>query len=208
MPRLSSPRGAHRNENGEHTYRAIVEAATEVLATQGWRAASVAAVASRAGVTRGAIQHHFKDRQGLFTASVKHVLESRIQDIVELQGTSVDEADRTRAIVRAVVDMHIGTNFAAGLQLCMAAADDPALRPQVAAMELEVGARGFWALVERLGLNGNDATVRATVQAFLDSARGLGLAAMLNDDSQRRATVCDRWAVMLDDLRAEDPAGG
>ncbi|MEV6217466.1 hypothetical protein [Nocardia sp. NPDC051833] len=87
------------------------------------------------------------------------------------------------------------------LQLCIAASDDPVLTPRVAAMELEVGARGFWALIELLRLDGNDRTVRTTVQAFLDSARGLGLAGMLNDDTRRRGHVADRSAHMLDDLR-------
>ncbi|NUS44454.1 MAG: TetR/AcrR family transcriptional regulator [Mycobacteriaceae bacterium] len=190
-----------QNENGIATYRRIVEAALDVLATRGWRHASVAEVAHAAGVTRGAIQHHFKDRDGLFTAAMQYVMDERIRRIEELRPAAGSGGERTREIVHTVVDMHQGATFAAGLHLCVAAAADPNLTDRVAAMELEVGARGFWAIIELLGLNGNDPTVRTTVQAFLDSARGLGLAGMLNDDSRRRAKVADRWADMLDELR-------
>lgn len=190
-----------QNENGIATYRRIVEAAFEVLATRGWPHASVAEVAQAAGVTRGAVQHHFKDRDGLFTAAVEHVMDERIRQVEALQDAEYPDGERTRDIVRTIVDMHQGPTFAAGLQLCMAASGDPALSPRVAAMELEVGVRGFWTVIHLLRLDGNDPKVRTTVQAFLDSARGLGLAAMLNDDSRRRAAVADRWAEMLDELR-------
>ncbi|MFD6452934.1 TetR/AcrR family transcriptional regulator [Nocardia sp. NPDC060220] len=197
----SPGRKPRQNENGIATHQRIVEAALDVLATRGWRNASVAEVAERAGVTRGAVQHHFKDRDGLFTASVRHIMDTRIRDIEEYQHTVTPGPTGTRDIVHKIVDLHQGPTFKAALQLCIAASDDPVLAPRVAAMELEVGARGFWALIEMLGLDGNNPTVRTTVQAFLDSARGLGLAGMLNDDSRRRGNVADRWAQMLDELR-------
>ncbi|WP_278262112.1 TetR/AcrR family transcriptional regulator [Nocardia sp. AG03] len=197
----ASARRRPQNENGVATHQRIVDAALDVLATRGWRNASVAEVAERAGVTRGAIQHHFKDRDGLFTASVQHIMQTRIQEIEDFQHTIVPGPDSTREVVHRIVELHQGPTFKAALQLCIAASDDPVLAPRVAAMELEVGARGFWALIELLGLDGNKPTVRTTVQAFLDSARGLGLAGMLNDDSRRRGKVADRWAQMLDELR-------
>ncbi|MCC3313611.1 TetR/AcrR family transcriptional regulator [Nocardia africana] len=197
----TSPRRKPHNENGIATHQRIVDAALDVLATRGWRNASVAEVAERAGVTRGAIQHHFKDRDGLFTASVQHIMQTRIQEIESFQHTVAPGPGSTREIVHRVVELHQGPTFKAALQLCIAASDDPVLAPRVAAMELEVGARSFWALIELLHLDGNNPTVRTTVQAFLDSARGLGLAGMLNDDSRRRNHVADRWAQMLDELR-------
>ncbi|WP_078322465.1 TetR/AcrR family transcriptional regulator [Mycobacteroides chelonae] len=189
-----------QNENGIATHQRIIEAALDVLATRGWGNASVAEVAARAGVTRGAVQHHFKDRDGLFTASIQHLYDSRIRQIEALADADHPDGQRTRDIVHTIIDLHQGADFKAALQLCIAAADDRTLQPRVAAMELEVGARGFWAIVDLLGLDGHNHIVRTTVQAFLDSARGLGLAGMLNDDARRRSQVADRWADMLDEL--------
>ena len=197
----ANARGRPQNENGVATYQRIVDAALDVLATRGWRHASVAEVAERAGVTRGAIQHHFRDRNGLFTASLNYIMDTRIREIETFQQIVTPGPGSTREIVHRIVALHQGPTFKAALQLCIAASDDPVLAPRVAAMELEVGARGFWALIELLGMDGNNPTVRTTVQAFLDSARGLGLAGMLNDDSRRREQVADRWAQLLDELR-------
>ncbi|MFD0853635.1 TetR/AcrR family transcriptional regulator, partial [Actinomadura adrarensis] len=40
--------------------------------------------------------------------------------------------------------------------------------------------------------------VRETVQATLDLMRGLGLAALLTDDSARRSRLLRQWATTLD----------
>ncbi|WP_378741883.1 TetR/AcrR family transcriptional regulator [Nocardia brasiliensis] len=190
--------------DGAATHRRIVEAALEVLAERGWRNASVDEVAKRAGATRGAVQHHFKDKNGLFAASVQHILDLRIEQIEALAAIEHTAAeDRTHRIVQTVVEMHVGPLFAAALQLCVAAANDDTLRNRIAAMELEVGARGFWALIDLLELDGSKAKVRTTVQAFLDAARGLGLAAMLNDDSARRRQVTKRWVELIDEVRSQ-----
>ncbi|AMT71190.1 TetR/AcrR family transcriptional regulator [Mycobacteroides immunogenum] len=197
---------APQNENGIATHQRIMDAALDVLSTSGWRNASVAEVAARAGVTRGAIQHHFKDRDGLFTAAISYILNMRVHQIEALVQTRHPNLEQTRAIIREIIELHQGPTFKAALQLCIAASDDPILQPRVAAMELEVGARGFWALISVLELDGNNATVRTTVQAFLDCARGLGLAGMLNDDSRRRQHLADHWAETLSQLRSPSTA--
>lgn len=196
-------RGGRSRVDGVATYRRIVEAALQVLAERGWRHASVDEVAKRAGATRGAVQHHFKDKNGLFTASVQHILDMRIEQIEVLGAADHSGSDRTYRILETVVEMHTGPLFSAALQLCVAASNDDTLRNRIAAMELEVGARAFWALVELLELDGSKRKVRTTVQAFLDAARGFGLAAMLNDDSARRRQVTKRWVELIDEVRAQ-----
>ena len=47
------------------------------LAELGYAASTVAVVAERAGVSRGAAQHHFPTREALFTAALEHVTRER-----------------------------------------------------------------------------------------------------------------------------------
>ncbi|QIS24462.1 TetR family transcriptional regulator [Nocardia terpenica] len=183
----------------------ILTAAASVLAESGWRAATTDKVARRAGVTRGAIQHHFTDRDGLFTAAIQHLFDTRIAEFQTAARDFPQGPGRTLAIVRAIVELHQGESFAATLQLCVAAAGDPALRPRVADMELQMGIKAFWGTIDYLDLDGTNHTVRSTVQAFLDSARGLGLAGFIADDTTRREHITHRWAEMLDDLPRIDP---
>ncbi|MBF6435309.1 TetR/AcrR family transcriptional regulator [Nocardia cyriacigeorgica] len=189
-----------QQERGFTTRRRILEAAAAVLAERGWSATSVSDVTKRAGVTRGAVQHHFTDREGMLAAAIAHLLDIRIEEFQAAAADLPAGAGRTQAVVRMLVEYHQGEAFAATLQLCVAAAADPLLRPRVAAMEAEMGAKIFWTAVDLLGLDGRDRTVRATIQAFLDSARGLGLAGFIGDDTVRREAVTARWAEMIDQL--------
>jgi AcrR family transcriptional regulator len=52
----------------EQTRRAIVTAARAAFAQQGFAAASTTAIGAAAGVTRGALYHHFADKTELFRA--------------------------------------------------------------------------------------------------------------------------------------------
>ncbi len=53
-------------------------------------------------------------------------------------------------------------------------------------------------VVSVLGVDEHRPGVRETVQAMLDLGRGLGLANLLTNDSDRRAGIARRFAAMLD----------
>ncbi|MGW5438662.1 TetR/AcrR family transcriptional regulator [Nocardia asteroides] len=196
---MTTPRQPQQ-ERSAHTRRRILEAAAAVLAERGWAGAAVSDVTKRAGVTRGAVQHHFTDREGMLTAAIEHLLDTRIAEFHAVAREIAAGPDHTLRVIRTIVEFHQGEMFAATLQLCVAAAVDPELRPRVAAMEAQMGAKVFWSTIDLLGLDGGDPTVRTTVQAFLDSARGLGLAGFIGDDTLRRDRVTRRWAEMIDEL--------
>ncbi|PZF84579.1 TetR/AcrR family transcriptional regulator [Jiangella anatolica] len=63
-----------RAEQVEQTRRRIVEAAVEVHGTLGPAAASISAIAERAGVTRLTVYRHFPDDEALFAACSAHWL--------------------------------------------------------------------------------------------------------------------------------------
>ncbi|HLG92364.1 MAG TPA: TetR/AcrR family transcriptional regulator [Acidimicrobiales bacterium] len=68
-----------RARHAEETRRALVEAATGLFAAAGYADTSTEEVVARAGVTRGALYHHFGSKQGLFQA----VLEAVHADLIE-----------------------------------------------------------------------------------------------------------------------------
>ena len=58
-------------ERREATRAALIAVGREIFAEQGFAGAGAPEIAQRAGVTRGAIAHHFKDKLGLFAAVVR-----------------------------------------------------------------------------------------------------------------------------------------
>jgi len=97
------PRGRDpRQDRSRATRQRLLEAAVACLAELGWGGSTVSVVAERAGVSRGAAQHHFPTREDLFTAAVEHVAAERSAALSALPprggaGTAAQGADRVGA---------------------------------------------------------------------------------------------------------------
>ncbi|MET9471514.1 TetR/AcrR family transcriptional regulator [Streptomyces sp. NPDC002917] len=183
-----------KQDRSRATRRRLLEAAVACLAEHGWAGSTVSVVAERAGVSRGAAQHHFPTREDLFTAAVEYVAEERSAALRSLpvQGRA--------AVVAALVDLYTGPLFRAALQLWVAASNEASLHPRVSELEARVGRETHRIAVGLLKADETRPGVRETVQGLLDMARGLGLANVLTDDTARRQRVVAQWAALLDDV--------
>jgi AcrR family transcriptional regulator len=187
-----------QQDRSRATRSRLLEAAVACLAEVGWSGSTVAVVAERAGVSRGAAQHHFPTREALFIAAVEHVAEQRSAEIRRQVGQQTGRQLPTRQVVELVVDLYTGTMFRAALALWVASAAEPELRDQVVPLETRIGRQVHRLAVDLLGADESVPGVRETIQATLDLARGLGLANLLTDDSARRGGIVTQWARMLD----------
>jgi AcrR family transcriptional regulator len=188
-----------KQDRSRLTRQRLLEAAVTCLAEHGWAGSTVSVVAERAGVSRGAAQHHFRTREDLFTAAVEYVAEERSTALRQLFPHGAHGARDRGAIVAALVDLYTGPLFGAALQLWAAAAHEELLRPRVSELEARVGREAHRIAVELLGVDESAPGARETVQGLLDMARGLGLATLLTDDTHRRRRVVSQWAALLDD---------
>ncbi|PZS36144.1 MAG: TetR family transcriptional regulator [Pseudonocardiales bacterium] len=195
----TAPTRAPQQDRSRATRARLLEAAIACLAELGWTASTVAVVAERAGVSRGAAQHHFPTRESLFTAALEHVSQVRAsemkRELAELTGGTTPD---TAAVVDLVMNLFTGPLFRAALALWVAAAAEPQLRGQMIPLEARIGREIHRVVVELLGVDERQPGVRETVQATLDLARGLGLANLLTDDGPRRARIARQWARILD----------
>lgn len=191
-----------QQDRSRATRHRLLEAAIECLAEHGWAGTTVVVVAERAGVSRGAAQHHFPTREALVAAAVTHMSEMRAESIQGLPG----EGDReTEAVLGVLFGLYSGPVFRAALQLWIAAAADDQLRAQIAPLEAELGRHAHRLAVGLLRVDESRPGVREMVQATLDLVRGLGLADLLTDDSVRRARVLRQWAWTLDSVLKPEP---
>jgi hypothetical protein len=86
-----------------------------------------------------------------------------------------------------------GPLFVAALEVWVAARTDPALRAALVPVEARLGREVHRLTVTLLGADESRPGVRETVQATLDLLRGLGVANLLTDDSDRRARLLAVW---------------
>lgn len=181
-----------KQDRSRATRQRLLEAAVACLAESGWAGSTVSVVAERAGVSRGAAQHHFPTREDLFTAAVEYVAEQRSTALRALP------AQDRGAVVAALVDLYTGPLFRAALHLWVAASNEPQLGSRVTELEARVGRETHRIAVELLGADESRPGVRETVQGLLDMARGLGLANLLTDDGARRERVVREWARLVE----------
>ena len=212
----ASEQRAPKQDRSRITRERLLGASIELLATQGWAATTVGAVAAAAGVSRGAAQHHFPTREDLITAALVHMIDQRL-DSVRSVGLDLPDPgpERTLAVVRLIVDHYTSDLFKAALQVWTAAASDPALAARVLPLETAMSREVLAIAATALDRDPADARVRRAIQTTLDLARGLGLADVLSDDSQRRDKIVRFWAQTMDDVligagkpRPETGAGG
>lgn len=188
-----------RQDRSRATRARLLESAVSCLSELGWSGATVAVIAERAGVSRGATQHYFPTREDLLTAALSHMAEVRLAEIRdEAARMPASGASRTREVVGLLVRLYTGPLFMAALQVWAAAAASPALRELVLPLEARFGRVAHRAAIELLGADESVPGVHEAVQATMDLARGLGLADTLADDSRRRERVVAVWAAMLD----------
>ncbi|MDQ2836976.1 MAG: TetR/AcrR family transcriptional regulator [Actinomycetota bacterium] len=193
------PRGPQQDRS-RLTRRRLLEATVSSLAQVGWTATSVSMVAARAGVSRGAAQHHFPTRESLFEAVIDHITSERLAELTRAADGLPVGRGRTEAVLNMIVSLYTGPLFRAALQVWTAASSEDALRARLVPLEADVGRRAHRVAVELLGADESVPGMRETVQATLDLARGLGLADVLHDDSRRRRRVIRHWARILDGL--------
>lgn len=68
----------HTKKNAD-TKAKLIEAAGEIFAARGFQSATVREITNRAGTPLGAINYHFRDKQGLFVAVLEHSHQSAIR---------------------------------------------------------------------------------------------------------------------------------
>ncbi|ABG04770.1 transcriptional regulator, TetR family [Rubrobacter xylanophilus DSM 9941] len=97
------------------TRRALLDAARELFAEKGYHETSAEEIVRRAGLTRGALYHHFEDKRDLFRVVVDE-MESEIDEEIEAAERAEAELPEAvmagyRAFVDAVLDPEMKRTF-------------------------------------------------------------------------------------------------
>lgn len=116
---------------------ALLDAAVDAIAELGYRATTTTEVTRRAGVSPGALLHHFPAKADLLTAAVGHAFERRREEFRTAMAGLEPGAGRLGAAIDLLWSMYSGPTFAAYLELWVAARTDPELAQAVVRMSRE-----------------------------------------------------------------------
>lgn len=102
VPRVEKAR-TRRRQQGVATRDSILAAALDEFSARGFAAARLDDVARRAGVAKGTIYVHFRDKETLFEELVRAYL----GPVVALLGTAAEEDLPARALVERLIDTFV-----------------------------------------------------------------------------------------------------
>jgi AcrR family transcriptional regulator len=119
-----------RDEQASATRRKLLDVAIDLLSEGGYPALTSVAVSERAGVTRGAVQHHFPNRFALLSAVVDETTAELMLPVALPGGTIRERID-------AAIDMYWeyfrSRSYTAVIQMSIGNPKDVALRKLLAA---------------------------------------------------------------------------
>ncbi|MFM0227294.1 TetR/AcrR family transcriptional regulator [Paraburkholderia dipogonis] len=104
MPTAGAPPKSRREEYADATRQALIAAAGELFAAEGYQQVGIEAIARSARVTRGAFYHHFADKAELFDALVES-LQAAAALKVKAAAEAAPKAKRVSAGIREFLEV-------------------------------------------------------------------------------------------------------
>jgi AcrR family transcriptional regulator len=172
----------------------LLDATVGCLLELGYQGTTTAAVQERAGLSRGALMHHYASKEELLVAAVRHLGEQRGANLRRQAALLPDDDDRISQAIDLLWDTFTGPLFTATLELWSAARTDPELR--VALLDSERGLRADLgaAMEELFGPRvASEPEFAAAIELTLQFLRGAALTAILRTNGQRQRHVIERW---------------
>lgn len=172
-----------------------MQAAVESLIDVGVAATTTLEVQRRAGVSRGALLHHFPTREELFGAAVGSLVARNEQAVRHELAAAAPEGDpflRSLRVLRAVMQ---GRSFAAELELWAVARTNPALREALGRAE-RAARRDLYRVVDEV--MGAELTASAAypvvAELTVQLLRGMAISDVLAQETAGRDALLEQWA--------------
>lgn len=171
----------------------VLNATIDQLAEHGYAATTTVEVAERAGVSRGALVHHFPTRSDLVLSALEYLCERRLDELEGDMARLADSEDRLSAFVDLMWSTFEGPLFLAQLELWIAARTDPDLRARLYPLERGFGKR----LSELCGEAMDDpGRARPLYEFTKHIMRGMAMERLLKADETGRTAAVEQWKAL------------
>jgi len=196
-------------ERREATRSALVRATVESLVELGYARTTTQEVQTRAGVSRGALTHHFTTKADLVLAAVDHLYEEFSESVREAAAElPPDPVTRLRLGVELIWSRFHGPLFVAAMELWTAARTDPELRAALLPHERRLGAQLRELSAEVFGEQlARHRSSEAVYQVLLTSMRGQAMTYALQPDAPRDGRHVQNWLAVVESFARPQGAG-
>lgn len=183
-----------QRERRDLTTTKILEAAAACLVECGYSGTTTVEVCRRAGVSRGALLHHFPTRDSLVAAAVEHLVHTRASEFRDALAGTPPESDlgtKVEFAIDSLWEIFRGPTVAAWIELMVAARTDPLLRKHLSLVErlldreIEDAVARLFDPADRVGPD----FTRVAPRYLIALLHGLALAQMA--DAERAHEVAD-----------------
>jgi AcrR family transcriptional regulator len=191
-----------QEERRAETRGKLLDATIGSLLEGGYPATTTRRVAELAGVSAGAMTHHFPHRVDLVGAAIERLAAQRVEALrVAAEGLPKERAARTRAALDLLWGDFSSDLFTIFVKLWVAAADDRELYDRLVPLERQMTRQIVAALPAFLGDEAPD-DVADRITLALATMRGLALSAAYEPAAGRRRSMWPKVRPLLEELLA------
>jgi AcrR family transcriptional regulator len=214
MAKRATPRRAGRPRASERspaeTRHALLDAAAQVFAAQGYRNATVDAVVAESGLSKGSFYWHFDSKEELFAELLEDRIDRPARAVMEVTRTAPAES-----ATAATVSKELAALFAAERELILlmheywsAAVRDRRLRNRYVARQKDRRAALASALAARHERTGVPLTMPAQdlATAIIALTEGLAMEAVVEPNAFGPDLLGEILSLLYDGLAARSPA--
>lgn len=184
--------GLTRKEQRARTHEVLLDATIRCLVTHGHAGTTTQRIQDEAGVSRGALLHHFGSKSELLVAAIHHIADMRLREFGELVADLDEGHEALEQMVRAIRSVMAGPPFQAAIELWTASRTDAQLREALLPAERRLGS----ALRDLFNRHSGITDPRAAQTAFetlMALVRGLELTRIMRTDPTLEDRIIDDW---------------
>lgn len=190
---MSEERRAQKDRTAA-TRAAVLEATIELLVERGYAGTSTRLAAEKAGVSLGALQHHFRTKAELTVEAMEFVTGRLAEEFVSAMPRDGEQSERIRLALDRLFIVFRGPTFAAALELHLAARTDGTLREPIRELHRKDQTRIRESAIALMPEAENNPAFDAWLLLAVSAIRGLAVATMGVSD------VETEWELLRDQL--------
>ena len=173
-------------ERSEQTRAQLFEATIECLLELGYAGTSLNEICRRAGVSRGAQQHHFASKAELMAHALEYLVGKLSAEVLGSIRTLADQPDRIARGIDLLWRSFSGTLSTAAMELWVAARTDPELRDTLLPVDRALGRSTLETYREVAWPDMPVERMETLYWLTVNFTRGLAMDAMIGGDPARR----------------------